>query len=771
MSTGSRRLGRYELQKRLGRGGMAEVWKALDTQLQRYVAIKVLHPNLRSDPNFSARFKREAQLIAALHHPNIVQIYDFQVDGEETTKSGSNEESGQGAQDISVEEDDPAAYMIMDYVEGQTLEQYLHKTVQQGKFLSNAELLHLFTPICQAVDYAHKKGMVHRDLKPANILLDERNQTNTPAGEPIISDFGISKMLNDQTQTQHGFWLGTPAYIAPEQVQGERTTAQSDIYALAIILYETCTGTLPFHADGPVALAMQHVNGTPTPPNLINPNISSELANVIMQGLEKDPSKRFDTASALLQALTDALNTSRLENVTAGNDYATSAVVDEADAPTYLMPQVPDQAQGSLKAVEAQPVATHDLVQHLPEVAEARPVETADAPTVIMVPKAEKKRPKKGSLVIGLVCLVIATLVGGTFLLLPRFTAPTQLSTGTLNFLNSGQYNQDGSAGITDEAQLNFTSLPTPDAGKAYYAWLLSDAKSQSQQNLLLGKLPVNNERGQLVFNGDANHSNLLAHYSRFVLTTESATTTPTLPGPKSSWRYYGEIPNTPIPSDTISHYSLLDHMRHLTSDDPILNAIGLHGGLNLWFGRNTEKLLESASSARDEQNIPLVHRQVVRTLDYLDGQVYSKVDVPTGTQFLIDPLSGQVGLLTFNEEQPLPGLMSHIEKHLAGLSEAPGVTDGQTKLANQLSQETQVIEKELSQARDDAKKLAAMDDTQLAQPAAHTLLNDLYQEVNQAYVGQRDVTTGNLAGGVEQISGQILHLATIDIKAYTPSA
>src|SRR5437763_2082697 len=149
MSTRPRRLGKYELQERLGSGGMAEVWKALDTQLQRYVAIKLLHANLKEDPHFIVRFEREAQLIASLHHPNIVQIHDFHIatSGEEGT----------------------IAYMVMDYVEGQTLANYIHSTSYRGKLPSPTEILQLFMSISLAVDYAHQQGMIHRDLKPANI--------------------------------------------------------------------------------------------------------------------------------------------------------------------------------------------------------------------------------------------------------------------------------------------------------------------------------------------------------------------------------------------------------------------------------------------------------------------------------------------------------------------------------------------------------------------------------------------------------------------------
>ncbi len=839
-----RRLGRYELRQRLGRGGMAEVWKAFDTQLQRYVAIKILHADLRTDPNFTTRFEREARLIAALHHPNIVQIYDFQVPFNNVSTEATGAEDGE----------EPTAYMIMDYVEGQTLAQYLHKTVHQGKFLPATELLHLFTPICQAIEYAHKMGMVHRDLKPANILLDKRNQANNPAGEPIISDFGISKMLDDQTQTQHGFWLGTPAYIAPEQVEGERTSERSDIYALAIILYEICTGTLPFQADGPIALAMQHVKGSPTPPNLINPGISQALADVIMQGMEKDPNRRFTTASALQFALTRALTSAptetarTIEKVITNDEYATHAADEGAPTPLsnrlsqtslYTFETEPSSVSGAFTVAANSPIppfiATPDIIGSIKEPAALPIMKTSDAPdniadadmptiitnssspgassapddiapsdmptmiansgssapddiassdmptiitkpgspgapfapTIIPNPVASQNKQKKRPVQIALACLLIAALAGGAFLVLPHFSNAAQTGSGTLNFLNSGQYNPQGTAGITDEVQGDFTALPAPDAGKAYYAWLLSDANKQNQQSMLLGKLQINNGKGQLVFHGDANHSNILAQYSRFVLTMENASSVPARPGLKDTWRYYGEIPNIPIPDDIINHYSLLDHMRHLASEDPIMGTVGLHGGLNLWFGRNTEKLLESATSARDELNAALVHRQIVRSLDYLDGSTFSKVDVPAGTPFLIDPLAGQVGLLTFSQQQPLPGLLSHVDKHLQGLIVAPGVTDGQKKLANQLAQETQLVQKELEQARVDAKKLVVMDDTQLSQPDAHTLLNDLSQEVNMAYVGQRDATTGELNGGVEQISAQILHLSEIDIKPY----
>src|SRR5438309_930110 len=262
MSTSPRRLGKYELQERLGHGGMAEVWKALDTQLQRYVAIKLLHTNLKEDPHFNARFEHEAQLIASLHHPNIVQIHDFQI--------------------ASSEEEGTIAYMVMDYVEGQTLADYIRSTSSRGSFPAPTELVQLFTSTGLAVDYAHQQGMIHRDLKPANILLDERNTTRNPMGEPILTDFGLARLMATSAATFTATQPGTPLYAAPEQASGYPGNERSDIYSLGVILYELVTGVPPFQGDSPTMVMSLHLNGTPLPPTRINPRIPPALSMVIM---------------------------------------------------------------------------------------------------------------------------------------------------------------------------------------------------------------------------------------------------------------------------------------------------------------------------------------------------------------------------------------------------------------------------------------------------------------------------------------------------------
>src|SRR5690242_2630111 len=289
MSTESlRRLGKYELQERLGQGGMAEVWKARDTQLQRYVAIKLLHANLQADPDFVARFEREAQAIASLRHPNIVQIHDFQVS-------------------LPPESPAPTPYMVMAYIEGPTLARYIANTSAQGKIPSPVEIVNLFWAIGQAVDYAHQKGMIHRDIKPANILLDRHNAERNAMGEPILTDFGLAKLLGVAAGTLSSTQLGTPLYTSPEQARGSPGNERSDIYSLGVILYEIVTGVRPFRGDSPMAVLSQHLNTTPTSPVLLNPHIPPALTLVIMTALSKDPNARFGRASTMVTAIAEAL--------------------------------------------------------------------------------------------------------------------------------------------------------------------------------------------------------------------------------------------------------------------------------------------------------------------------------------------------------------------------------------------------------------------------------------------------------------------------------
>lgn len=337
MSTGPKRVGKYELQERLGRGGMGEVWKALDTQLQRHVAVKLIRTELQSDPHFIMRFQREAQVVASLHHPNIIKIFDFQ-----TSQSP---------------ETDNTIYMVMDYIEGQTLREYIRSTARLGKFPSAADIVHLFVPISMAIDYAHNMGMIHRDIKPANILLDRRStnakllpDSPNPIGEPILTDFGIAKLVGSATSTLLSWWLGTPPYSSPEQARGLPGNMYSDLYSLGIILYEMCTGVLPFNGDNPAAILMQHINATPTSPALINPNIPPALTLVILRSIAKDPADRFLSAASMATALCEALDMPIPENLRQAVQSS-----EGTDGPTELTPRKPSQPMRAISPEAVQP--------------------------------------------------------------------------------------------------------------------------------------------------------------------------------------------------------------------------------------------------------------------------------------------------------------------------------------------------------------------------------------------------------------------------------
>lgn len=265
-------LGRYEVVAHIGHGGMAEVYLGQQVNLDRHVAIKVLHPFLADEVGFVTRFQREAQLVATLRHPNIVQVYDFDYDDEFEVY-----------------------YMVMEYIKGTTLKERLQSgdiSLEDGVFVAAG--------VADALYYAHQRDMVHRDVKPANIMFTEE-------GQPVLADFGIARMLSVSGLTASGAMVGTPAYMAPEIGVGEPATASADIYSLGVVLYQMVTGRLPFEAEIPMSLVMKHINDPVPPPTKFVPDIPSELETVILATLGKRPSERYVTAGELAVALRQAL--------------------------------------------------------------------------------------------------------------------------------------------------------------------------------------------------------------------------------------------------------------------------------------------------------------------------------------------------------------------------------------------------------------------------------------------------------------------------------
>ncbi len=258
---------RYRVERIVGIGGMAVVFKATDLLMRRTVAIKILKDEISADEQAVQRFTHEYQAVAMLAHQNIVEIHDASV-----------------RRNIK--------YIVMEYVEGITLKNYM----QHREVLNLREIISYTTQILRALDHAHKKGIVHRDIKPQNIMLLKN-------GVIKVMDFGIAKIPNAETVTMTDKAIGTVYYISPEQVSGEPTDARSDLYALGVMMYEMATGTLPFSAETPVSVALMHVNDTAVPPREVNPNIPVGLEQIISRAMEKDPDARYQSAEEMLNHL------------------------------------------------------------------------------------------------------------------------------------------------------------------------------------------------------------------------------------------------------------------------------------------------------------------------------------------------------------------------------------------------------------------------------------------------------------------------------------
>ena len=251
--------GRYELRGLLGQGGMADVVLAYDEQLERDVAVKILHARYANDPAFLTRFRREAQAVAGLSHPNIVAVYD----------------AGQ---------QDGRPFMVMEYLRGSSLAE----TLAHHRLTSN-RALEVIGDAALGLHYAHERQLVHRDIKPANILLGEEGQVK-------VADFGIARAVGAQSATQTAAVLGTAAYVAPEQARGGEVDRRTDVYALGCVLYEALTGQPPFSGDSAVALAYQHVSEAPIPPTTVEPSLGPALDSVVLKAMAKDPADRYQTA-------------------------------------------------------------------------------------------------------------------------------------------------------------------------------------------------------------------------------------------------------------------------------------------------------------------------------------------------------------------------------------------------------------------------------------------------------------------------------------------
>jgi serine/threonine protein kinase len=347
--------GRYQIEELLGRGGMSAVYKVTDPNLNRVVAVKLIHPHLSDNPEFVLRFKEEATAVAQLRHPNIIQVFDFNNDG-------------------------ATYYMILEFVPGETLQARLKRLNAAQRHLSVTDAIEFAAQICDAAEYAHQRGMIHRDIKPANVMLDIN-------GQAILMDFGIAKILGGQQHTATGATVGTALYMSPEQIRGIHVDGRADIYSIGVTLFEMIRGRPPYEADSAMTLLMMHLNDPVPDLRQLRPETPPALGAVIEKALAKDRDERYQSAAEMAIALRAVGSPSAAlpEPRTPVVEMPLAATIAETSPPSPTPVAAP---AGSRAQHTASPVASGSQVQPL----ESRPAPVAGAGT------GAKERPASGLL-------------------------------------------------------------------------------------------------------------------------------------------------------------------------------------------------------------------------------------------------------------------------------------------------------------------------------------------------------------------------------------
>ena len=493
-------LGKVRVDMFLAKGGMAEVYIGNHTTLHRSVAVKFLKADLQDEPDLRDRFEREARVIAMLRHPNIIQIFDFD--------SYLNQ-----------------PYLVMEYVPGTSLGAYLRELHKTDQRLDMTIINKLLGKVAGALAYAHDNTVIHRDVKPANILLTSHTtpvstESSLPHDvEPILTDFGLVRFTQSNTQTNTGYITGTPAYMSPEQARGDKVDTRTDVYSLGITVYEMLAGRVPFDSDTTLSVLHQHIYDPPPPIE----GISTELQLVIDRALEKDPDKRFQTSLEFAEAFN-------------------FAILGTSEAETLLFPSSALARSTTVSRRNTQPVG-----------------------------KKPNKRGKASPFIIGGISIAFALVAYLVSLISSQsrpvlsetIQTPTHEHDGTINTPSDSQSIpitpdtetvgvfrfQDGSA-KADQVTFSSTNLPPPPDGSQYEAWLLED---DNEHRISMGVIQFDsNNIASLTFVSD-NGRNLVTQYHGVEITIE--------PTPD----------NSPNPSNNIAFSAALPsggytHVRHLLS-------------------------------------------------------------------------------------------------------------------------------------------------------------------------------------------------------------
>lgn len=787
MSTVPQKLGKYELRQLLGRGNVGEVWQGYDLEAKCDVAVKVLHTDLQSDPDFIKRFTTEGQKIVSLRHDNIVPVYDVAITHQE-------------------QETSTTAYIASAYVEGQTLEKFIAGTHKKGTLLSLPDIVYLFTSLGVAIDYAHQKGIIHGNIKPSNILLDAHHTKRFTSGEPMLTDFGLPLLLGDTAN------VSTPHYMSPEQARGDAPNNRSDIYALGVILYELCTGTKPFRDESSVAVMMQHMNTLPTPPSLINAQLPPALSEVILRAMAKDTATRYAMASLLATAIADACSirsTITLPHIAIAEDesayhaasgqYSSFLGVSQPTGPTRpVAPATPRIHTRPSTPIPALPAATTNassvtdmsgkqriitptsapitkkiptplpystLPTHTaPQPARSThgtekitqpsmvtqafaPIESSQAFPNTQFPSATRVKhsritdvPMYAVLAIFALILLIATGIIGSVLLNSK-GADSSAVVGHVFF-------QDDALGHADELRLDIQNVTPPPQNKVYDAWL----QDNTHHTLPLGPLILTNDTASLLYAGNAKHTNLLALTQGFFVTAEN--TGQTLATPTGDVVYRATLNTT--------SFQYVKNILYQTPNFPpdnsvIVDMFGTIKSINDKAG----SLVDSIQGTHD---YALAKRQATRIIELIDGSQYAKTsgDLPKKMQ---SQVYAKVGLLSSPTQ---PGYIDTLATQLDKLQQAaPNDTS--------LRQHIQNIKNAVTDLRAWIQNLRTYDTplvqtTAITNPALVSNALQVRQLASDAYTG-RIVPPNDSPGptlgsaGAYQAYTECQYLATLDIK------
>ena len=781
MSTSPRRLGKYELRKLLGSGSAGEVWQGYDLQARRDVAVKLLHPDLlQSDPNFISLFMKNWQPIISLHHPNIVKVHEVNISRPGNTNGTT-------------------PYIVMDYVEGQlTLADSIRRTSRSSNFPSVSDIVYLFNSLGQALDYAHGQNIVHGDIKPTNILLDLHNTVDIAGAEAQLTDFGIADLPGNKNRALSN-------YLSPEQVKGNSPDAYSDIYALGIILYEMCTGVLPFHADSQVAVMMQHVNTLPTPPILINPHVPPALSEVILRAIAKEPQTRFASALALAMVIGEACAGGQSPQAVLEIKQPT---LGETLAYPHSGPLRPPSSQAPFtgkmatilgvsgplpSVVAAQPATRADtssarITGHLQQDSfqseplavpaadgrsSSRPLPVPQTPTQatgqfatpsmqqtsthhatpLVAADSMKFRSSNALspmvLMIGLLCLllvVVGALGVSLFLTNGSRHAPALSANSAIGHV----FFQDDALGHDDTLRIQLQNVPSPPQGKRYFAWL----QNTRGQAMPLGPLSLQNGTTTLTYLGDGKHTNLLSIVQGVFVTLEKdGQTTPQTPSIDAKV-YQSGFASASFP--------YIQHILYMLPGFPdhgslIAGLFGYIGGIN-------DKAGSVVDSLRSTHDYDLALRQANRIMELIDGSENARAsgDLPSSLPLL---LSVPVGLLSSSSQ------MGYINT-LAGQVDKIIQTAGDNA---DLHQHAQNVSNALIDLRDWIQKMHDYDEqilkaSNLGSANVLSAALQLKQLAVDSYTGRTiPPNPGPLpilgSAGVYQASVECQYLATLDIK------